>query len=415
MGTIRLVKARPLTQSYAPSGNTQALCEAFTRLRSPFVYRKYFDFDALASLRNLRERIREDWQQKAYARNATDAKLNIKLGDGGIREIEFVIQLNQLIRGGRQPSLQTETLLCAIDMQVQAGVLDQTVATKLKAAYRFLRRVEHMLQYKDDAQTHLLPTSDDTYAALAKVLGMSTTDFSAELNQHRLFVNESFRNAFRIAGLGEEKDTHPASPPAPSAPVTEPCPEQTKFQEYASTQLELIRKSHRLRHLPRQSRERLELLLPLIVQEASLSETPQETLLRLLNVVESISQRSAYLALLAEYPDTLKRLTTIVAASPWVAQYLAQYPLVLDSLIEWQSLMQEPDFEALKLQLQRELDACRLPNGQPDIEQQMNLMRNVQHQVTFQLIAQDLSGLHSVEKLADSLSALADLMLERRP
>lgn len=406
---LSLAKLLPHTPNIAYL-NDKGSHETFEQLRTPFVYRKYFDFDALAALRNLRERIRDDWQQKAFARNATDTRLNIKLGDGGIREIEFVVQLNQLIRGGRLPSLQQENLLLAIDAQSQAGVLDPNVATKLKSAYRFLRRTEHLLQYKEDTQTHLLPADERDRDALANALGLTLQTFDESLQQHRSFVHDSFKNAFRIAGLGEEQ---PPTNTEPLASTTTHAPEHDdEFQRYATEQFDLLLTSHRLRHLPRQSRERLERLLPLMANEAAQCDDAEETLRRLLNVVENISQRSAYVALLAEYPETLKRLTTIVAASPWVAQYLARYPLVLDSLIEWQSLMQELDFDAIKEQLSRELDACQLPNGAPDVEQQMNLMRNVQHQITFQLIAQDLSGLHSVEELADSLSALADLMLE---
>src|SRR5690606_20127596 len=115
-------------------------------LRVPFVYRKYFDFDALAALRQLRERIREDWQRRAQARTGVDATHNIKLGDGGIREIEFIVQLTQLIRGGRMPSLQKRGLLAALKRQTTAGVMPEAIADKLHEAYCFLRRTEHMLQ-----------------------------------------------------------------------------------------------------------------------------------------------------------------------------------------------------------------------------------------------------------------------------
>src|SRR5690606_6617496 len=126
-------------------------------LRTPFVYRKYFDFDALAALRGLRERIRLDWHRRALARNGGDTIHNTKLGEGGIREIEFVVQLNQLIRGGRMPSLQQRGLLAALQAQANAGVIANEVAERLVIAYEFLRRVEHMLQYREDEQTHLLP------------------------------------------------------------------------------------------------------------------------------------------------------------------------------------------------------------------------------------------------------------------
>src|SRR5690606_8711707 len=122
-------------------------------------------------------------------------------------------------------------------------------------------------------------------------------------------------------------------------------------------------------------------------------------------------QRSAYMALLAEYPETLARVARIVSASPWASQFLRRYPILLDSLIEWQSLLEPLDFQSIAQQMRRDLDACQLPDGSPDVEQQMNLMRDTQHQSTFQLLAQDLEGVLTVEQLADQLSALADMML----
>jgi glutamate-ammonia-ligase adenylyltransferase len=135
------------------------------------------------------------------------------------------------------------------------------------------------------------------------------------------------------------------------------------------------------------------------------------TAIRLLDLIETIAQRSAYLALLVEYPQTLARVARIMSASPWAAQYVIQHPVVLDSLIDWTTLMEPIDFDRVKAHLNADLAACVLADGQPDIEQQMNLMRDLQRQVTFQLLCQDLAGVLSVESLADQLSALADLLL----
>src|SRR5690606_10073476 len=170
--------------------------------------------------------------------------------------------------------------------------------------------------------------------------------------------------------------------------------------------------SHRIRSLPVVSQKRLDQLLPALLAAAAGTEAPATTTVRLFELVEHIAQRSAYMALLAEYPETLARVTRIVSASPWAAQYLNRYPVLLDSLIEWHSLMEEPDFTEIREQLVRELDASVLPDGKPDVEKQMNLMRDIQHQVSFQLLAQDLEGRLSVEALADHLSALADLLLD---
>lgn len=380
-------------------------------LRTSFVYRKYFDFDALAALRDLRERIRQDWQQKVNTKDELESTHNIKLGDGGIREIEFIVQLNQLIRGGRSPSLQQQGLSQALQAQVQADLMDVELAQSLYNSYRFLRRTEHILQYREDQQTHLLPTDANLYAALADTMGMGTQRFSAELQQHREFVHDNFQDAFRIAGVERNVTASPSTTaepktPAPTAPSTIT---DNDLLEQASQRL---LQSHRLQRLPQRSLKRLKKILPMLRQAAALTENPLETNKRTHQIMEHIASRSSYLALLLEYPETIQRLSKVAGASPWATHYLTQYPLVLDSLIEWQSLLMPPDFKALGEQLRVELDACLLANGKPDVERQMNLMRDLQHQVSFQLLAQDLSGLLTVETLADQLSALADLLLE---
>ncbi|WP_394060444.1 bifunctional [glutamate--ammonia ligase]-adenylyl-L-tyrosine phosphorylase/[glutamate--ammonia-ligase] adenylyltransferase [Alcaligenes sp. WGS1538] len=401
------IKARPITARAFQGSQCRADIRQFEALRTPFVYRKYFDFDALSALRGLRERIRQDWNRRVLNRSGVEAWQNIKLGDGGIREIEFVVQLNQLIRGGRQPSLQTPSLHLALQRQCAAGLLEQDFCDRLLAAYTFLRQVEHRLQYREDEQTHLLPQDEEQRAALAGTLGLSLADFDRQLGEHRAFVADTFRNAFRLAGMGEESAAEPA--PQPAAAPTQ-APDQD-LEERIARRRQALLDSHRIRSLPNVSLDRVQRLLPLAEDCARRSEDPESTAARLFTLIELIAQRSAYLALLAEYPDTLARVARIVAASPWAAQYLAQYPLLLDSLIEWRSLMEMPDFGTLSAQMRRDLDACLLPDGRADVEQQMNLMRDWQHQITFQLLAQDLEGVLTVEALADQLSALADMML----
>ncbi len=401
------IKARPIAAQAFEGSQSRANIRQFETLRTPFVYRKYFDFDALSALRGLRERIRQDWNRRAHHRTGVEAWQNIKLGDGGIREIEFVVQLNQLIRGGRQPSLQTSSLHLALQRQCAAGLLEKDFCDRLLAAYTFLRQVEHRLQYREDEQTHLLPQDDEQRAGLAATLALSLEDFDQQLKDHRSFVSDTFRNAFRLAGMGEESDPEPSEPAVPPA-VQAP---DHDLEERIAHRRQALLDSHRVRSLPNISLDRVQRLLPLAESCALRSEDPESTAARLFNLIELIAQRSAYLALLAEYPDTLARVARIVAASPWAAQYLAQYPLLLDSLIEWRSLMEMPDFATLSGQMRRDLDACLLPDGRADVEQQMNLMRDWQHQITFQLLAQDLEGVLTVESLADQLSALADMML----
>ncbi|WP_430458988.1 bifunctional [glutamate--ammonia ligase]-adenylyl-L-tyrosine phosphorylase/[glutamate--ammonia-ligase] adenylyltransferase [Pusillimonas minor] len=407
-------------QAFADSNMRQQEAQ-LEALRKPFVYRKYFDFDALSSLRALRERIREDWNKRASQRNGIDATHNIKLGDGGIREIEFVVQLNQLIRGGRIPSLQKRGLLKALQQQVITGVIDETLAKRLESAYVFLRRTEHLLQYREDEQTHLLPHNPQLRADLATAMGMTPDEFEETLAAHRAFVNGTFRNAFRLAGMGDDGETAATKPEPESGTGTAAATDDAMARhieahfgspnETLLQRIDSLRQSHRVRSLPTTSRRRLKALLPAIIETAAKTANPEQTALRLLELIEQIVQRSPYLALLAEYPEILARVARIVGASPWAAQYLRQYPLLLDSLIEWHSLMAPPDFVELAQHMRSELDACMLPTGQPDVEQQMNLMRDIQRQVSFQLLAQDLGGVLSVEQLADQLSALADMLL----
>lgn len=397
-------------------------------MRQPFVYRKYFDFDALAALRDLRERIRQDWQRRASARQGVDTEHNIKLGNGGIREIEFVVQLTQLIRGGKMPALQQRGLLWALRAQQRAGLLPDAIVDELEQAYVFLRRVEHALQYREDAQTHLLPSDPQMRAALADAMRMSCDDFEVTLSEHRRAVEAVFRDAFRIAGLSGDSEsaqqpssaldgtTEPEVMSGPSlAHDARDLPELIgRFgtdSDSMTQRVDSFMDSHRVRGLPEHSRGRIDDLLPLLLQAALNSGSPLTTAARLLDLVETIAQRSAYLALFIEYPETLARVARIMAASPWAAQYVIQHPVVLDSLIDWGTLMEPIDFDRVQANLTADMDACLLADGQPDIEQQMNLMRDLQRQLSFQLLAQDLAGVLSVEKLADQLSALADLLL----
>jgi glutamate-ammonia-ligase adenylyltransferase len=411
------LKARLMPAQAFEGSDSAPQARQLESLRVPFVYRKYFDFDALAALRALRERIRQDWQRRAMARNGIDSANNIKLGDGGIREIEFVVQLAQLIRGGRMPALQKRGLLEALHAEQLAGLIPEDDARRLEEAYRYLRRTEHALQYREDEQTHLLPGDPAQRAALAAALGLSPEAFESTLAAHRSFVSQTFRNVFRMVGMGDAEDTSTPADDAPDTPDDECELAEQIRQAFGDEAQDLLRRtetllgSHRVRSLPDSSRRRMEALLPAALRAARQTPAPLDAAVRLFDLIEKIAQRSAYLALLAEYPDTLARVARMVAASPWAAQYLTQHPLLLDSLIDWRTLFEPLDFAQIARQLTADLDACKLPDGDPDIERQMNLMRDVQRQASFQLLAQDLEGELTVEKLADQLSALADLLL----
>lgn len=427
------LKGRSMPARAFPNSDSSAALQHMESMRQPFVYRKYFDFDALSALRELRERIRQDWERRALSRPGLESDHNIKLGNGGIREIEFVVQLTQLIRGGKMPALQQRGLLDALDAQQRAGLLPKAASEALAQAYIFLRKTEHMLQYREDAQTHVLPSEPILREGLARALGMSLPSFENTLAHHRAFVEDTFKNAFRLAGLGEvaeekaEKKNgshhHPDSLGQSSndqahGRLADANSLNEMIGQFGEQSAELDRRveslfgSHRIRSLSGNARKRVDTLLPIALRAARDTSHPLAAALHMLDMIETIAQRSAYLALLAEYPDIVARVARMMAASPWAAQYLIQHPVVLDSLIDWRTLMVPINFHRAAQVLRADLDACLLPDGSPDIENQMNIMRDNQRQLSFQLLAQDLAGVLSVEKLADDLSALADMLLE---
>ncbi|WP_420226692.1 bifunctional [glutamate--ammonia ligase]-adenylyl-L-tyrosine phosphorylase/[glutamate--ammonia-ligase] adenylyltransferase [Pigmentiphaga litoralis] len=426
------LKARRIEVSAFEGSDVSSQAAQLEALRRPFVYRKYFDFDALAALRGLRERIREDWNRRAFKGSGADTTQadNIKLGEGGIREIEFVVQLSQLVRGGRQPSLQTRGLLAALKAETETGLVSPGDSERLEAAYRFLRRTEHALQYREDQQTHLLPHEPDRRADLAKALGFEALDaFEAELAGHRQFVEQTFRDVFGRQGIGADtavnsspdNDGAPLLACDPSAADTDP---ETVLavhlhQHLPALEAELLPRGlamlngSRIRTLSDASRRRLSALLPAVIQAAALTKAPGPAFLRMFDLIENIAQRSAYMALLTEFPDTLARVARIMAASEWAAQYLIRHPILLDELLDWRTLLAPPNFDQIAQTLSDDLDRCVIEGTPPvpDIERQMNIMRDVQRQWGFHLLAQDLEGKLTVERLGDFLSLLADLLL----
>lgn len=402
------IKARPVF--LRQTAYLQQSAQRLENIKQAFVYKKYFDFDTMLPLRALRAQIHEDWQQKARQRATVKDSLNIKLGEGSIREIEFVVQLTQLIRGGHSPSLQHTNLHAALQAQLRARLLRPELARELAQNYDFLRKIEHFLQFKEDEQTHLLPDDPAEMDLLAQLMGQQPQDFEQELTVRRQQIRLAFDNAFKIAGLQQHDpsphDARVAAPPSPTAPTS-----QALLQEWQRLETHFFQ-TQRAQRLTTQQQDRIHNLSSQIKKILAHNDYPKALAPRFWGLIEEIALRSAYTSLLALHPEILQRLCNILAASPWAAQYLTHYPIVLNRLIHWDMLLEPVDFAALNEQLYLDLQACRLPDGSYDIEQQMNLLRDVQHQVVFQLLAQDLEGLFTVESLADQLSALADHMLQ---
>lgn len=280
----------------------------------------------------------------------------------------------------------------------------------LLAAYRFLRDVEHRLQYWDDQQTQTLPTSPEQQQLLAESMGFdSYAAFSDGLNVHRNKVNRLFNEI-----LSEPEEQTQDNSEWQWAWQEKPDEEERlgRLKEYGfdaetiATRLDQIRNGHKYRHLSSHAQPRFDAIVPLLVQATAAQPNPTDTLMRLFDFLENISRRSAYLAFLNEHPQTLAHLAQIMSQSSWVAAYLSKYPILLDELISTQLLDTAFDWPALAASLSNDLKAC---GG--DTEAQMDTLRHFQHAQVFRLAVQDLAGLWTVELLSDQLSALADTIL----
>ena len=392
-------------KSRALTGNEASDLEDLVR---PFVFRKYLDFDAYANMRSLHQQIRAEVTRR-------DLFDNIKLGPGGIREVEFITQVFQLIRGGRDPTLQAKSTRTALRRLGERRQLPKPVIRELELAYDYLRRLEHRLQYRDDQQTQDLPTADEELHALALTMGArDAMAFRADLEAHRRRVTMHFESIFadavdaagqcrfeslwRTDGDNDHVDSAAAIALLSGAGFVDPA----KLVEH----LAQMRNGNTLRRLPENSRKRFGALVPLVLEAAASTPVPAIAAERMLQLLEVISRRSAYLALLLEHTPLLPRLAQIVGASAWASDYLSHHPILLDELLDARLLFEPCDISAWQPQLQQELQAV-----DDDVERRMDVFRNFQHSHTFRLLAQDVTGQLTVERLADCLSALADLMI----
>jgi glutamate-ammonia-ligase adenylyltransferase len=372
--------------------------EALSAIVRPFVYRKYLDYGTFGAMRELHAQIRAEVSRR-------DLSNQIKLGPGGIREIEFVAQGFQLIRGGRDPALQIRPTVQVLALLAQKGLLPAAAFDELSDAYVFLRRLEHRLQYLDDAQTHELPADAADRLLVARAMGFAAWDsFRVALEQRRSRVSWHFEQLFSV----EEAPRH-ALAPLWAGENAEERLKQLGFRdsEGAAARLAAVRSGARYGGLPEASRTRFDALIPRIIAVSTEREDADATLARFLDLVETVSRRAAYLALLDEHPAVLARIAQLFDTSSWAAEYLNRHPIVLDELLDAQSLLSAPDWRAFAQDLRTQL-AVR----QGDEERQMDWLREAHHAQVFRMLAQDLSGLLTVEQLADHLSDLADAMLQ---
>ena len=371
-------------------------------LRRPFVYRKYLDFGAFGSMRDLHAQIRREVARK-------DMADNIKLGPGGIREIEFIAQVFQLIRGGRLPALQQRPTRVLLEELAEHGLVPELQAAEMDATYVFLRNLEHRLQYLDDAQTQRLPHGAEDRLRIARSMGYADWEgMEAHLNSLRRKIAGYFEQVF--GAPQEDQSGHPLAGLCELAEGE--ALERLAEVGYADpadalAQVRRLKSGSRYAGLPAGNKAILDALLPPLVQVAAAFPNARETLARILALLEAIAKRGPYLALLQEYPQTLRQVARLVSSSPWAAQYLTRQPRLLDELLDARQLMAPPDWP----QVARELGG-HLRAHQGDVERQMDELRHLKQSETFRLLAQDLAGLWTVEKLSDHLSDLADLLVQ---
>ena len=449
-------------------GHAHAARDELDALVTPFVYRRYLDFGAIDALRRLHGQIRDEAERREGLRQGRSRssspvgdrpalRIDVKLGRGGIREIEFIAQHFQLIRGGRDPALRLRPTRATLMELVREGLLEAETGASLLRSYAFLRDVEHRLQYLDDAQTHTLPARDDVDACervaamCARLLDAGRgSGFDAlidELQRHRTFVEGQFDAVFgadrrlgspRIADLWSAfSDRAPAAVDDTVGVALRERLVASGFEppDDAFNRLSALARGARLRTLATSTRAKLDALVPRLIDAAGGTAAPTVTLARWLDLVEAIAGRAAYLALLEEFPSARAAVTRLLVASPWAAQYLARHPLLLDELIDAPDQPHAardagpdagPDdggddeaadvadgaawrahWRAVAATL-----AQRIAHAPDDPERQMDVLREVHHVETFRLLIDDLEGRLTIEALSDQLSALADLVID---
>ncbi len=372
----------------------------------PFVFRRYLDYSVFDSLRVLHRQIREHASKRSSGR--PERANDVKLGRGGIREIEFIVQLLQVVRGGQFPELRTRATLSALPRLAKAGLMPKASAEALALAYDFLRRVEHRIQYLDDQQTHVLPTQDQDLDWIAAAMGYG--DVSAllgELNTHRELVAQEFDS---LLGGGAEKDCTACN--GNKANAVAPGFDELLTQLPADFRARVAswREHPRVLALREESRARLLRLLSRTAQWVEEGLVTETAAVRLADWIEPLLRRESYLALLLERPNVHERLLRILGAARWPARYLLLHPGVIDELANADML----DERFVPAEFESELEHRRKSlagTGEDDDEALLNLLRRAHHAEVFRTLARDIEGRLSVEQVADDLSSLAEAIL----
>jgi len=391
-------------KQHLQDGSAQAL----RALVIPFVFRRYLDYSVFDALRTLHRQIRDHAAMRSSGR--PERYNDVKLGRGGIREIEFIVQLLQVVRGGQFPELRTRPTLKALQRLIRSGLMPEETAQGLASAYEFLRRLEHRIQYLDDQQTHILPTQRDDLTWIAHSLGLpDSAALQLQLDQHRELVAKEFdvllgaesAPADRETGLAEGKG-------ADATPGWQTLID--KLPQRLRERLMALREQPRVLALREKSLDRLLRLLARTAQWLVEGAVTEEATLRWLEWIEPLLRRESYLALLLERPLVHERLVRLLGTARWPARYLLLHPGVIDELASRTMLQERFEPAEFESELEQRRQALKAA-GDADEESLLNMLRRAHHAEVFRTLARDVEGKLSVEQVADDLSALADAVL----
>ena len=394
------------------AGSNKIKLTPLKRIIQPFIFRKYLDFSAYESMREMHLQIRQEVSR-------LEIHDDIKLGPGGIREIEFIAQVFQLTDGGLNKELRIRPTLSVLKYLREKKKLAEKMITELTDAYIFLRNLEHRLQYLDDQQTHRLPSNSVDQLLITSAMGFSNYDhFLQKLNTHRANVTRYFEQVFTKPNQSE-----------PDNALRLLWNEQTENKEKTVATIEQLgsigfsnpdktlvylqkfRNSARYRQLPASSRKRINELIPILIETSVKFPPADTTLKRILQLIESISGRASYLSLILENPYTLERIAKLVSVSQWACEYLTQHPILLDELLNETDLQSKIDWPISRVELLRLLKNTNT-NDEDHTKYQMDVLYHFHYSKVFQLLARDLEKLLPLEALSDHLTSLADLILD---
>jgi glutamate-ammonia-ligase adenylyltransferase len=374
----------------------------------PFIYRRYLDYSAFESLREMKQMIVREVKRRGMQNN-------IKLGPGGIREIEFFGQIFQLIRGGVTPALQDTGIIRVLKALAADGHIPRKVCRELVAAYIFLRNTENRLQAYSDQQTHQLPSDGNGKLRLAASMGCSDTEtYISLLNEHRQIVHGHFQMLLETGEADNRRkdDEDPLEVVWQEAAGDKPAEKTLQAMGYDRADevlqlLDYLRSAPETRALSPRGRQRLDKLVPRFLKEARGYDNSLTTLRRVIDLIKTIERRTSYLALLLENPTALTHLVKLSHASPWIASFLAKHPVLLDELLDPRTLYLPPQKEEMQAGLRQRMDQIPLDDLEYQIEQlcifkQVNVLR---------VASADVTGTLPLMRVSDHLSDIAESIL----